>query len=585
MALLQCEICGGKLTGRAGGIYECDFCGMQYDAAWAKTKIQEIKGTVKVEGTVQIAGTVKIDDGIDVAKTIQYGWTALEDMDWPRASACFDKVIDQEPENAEAYLGRLMAKKKERRRGNLSLYGINMAETPEGRAILRYGSGEIKELMQKLDADYQAEARKRQLERERRQAQERQEEEQARRKEEQEHQRKIQKLQQMRPLIQPVQNMVQHFTKNVVIAMSEDGTLRASEDYYFEGPDSKRRNMPNLKQFTDVVAFQYPYILSADGTLRSAQSKLYMENVKSICGAFVVRYDGSVRLIPEKKTSFGVQMYSDEFQNAAESLENISLLMHNGNTAVGLRRDGTVISTDEAQNSTLMKWKDIVSVSMSWEGVLGLRKDGTIAVLGYEDEAEILSTWTDIVSLHDQIGIVGLRKDGTVVSTLRDDWGKDPFASWKYVMAIYQIGGVSTIGLPAEGPMYNYGKSPSEYWGADREETDVVAIHDLGGTLCFLKSNGNVHVVNKTWSSISSGVNRWYLFGDIQKVGQNIEKRRMDAQKIAQDRQKAYLDRLKKEKTALQAELPHLKGIFAKRRRGEIEARLTDIEKELRGSC
>ena len=55
---LQCEICGGKLIGKAGGIYECDSCGMEYDTTWVKEKIQEIKGTVKVEGTVEVTGKV-----------------------------------------------------------------------------------------------------------------------------------------------------------------------------------------------------------------------------------------------------------------------------------------------------------------------------------------------------------------------------------------------------------------------------------------------------------------------------------------------------------------------------------------------
>ena len=52
MAALTCEICGGKLIGKPGGVFECDSCGMEYSTEWARNKIQEIKGTVKVEGTV-----------------------------------------------------------------------------------------------------------------------------------------------------------------------------------------------------------------------------------------------------------------------------------------------------------------------------------------------------------------------------------------------------------------------------------------------------------------------------------------------------------------------------------------------------
>ena len=42
MAALQCEICGGKLVGKPGGLFECEYCGMEYNTDWAKAKIQEI---------------------------------------------------------------------------------------------------------------------------------------------------------------------------------------------------------------------------------------------------------------------------------------------------------------------------------------------------------------------------------------------------------------------------------------------------------------------------------------------------------------------------------------------------------------
>ena len=70
MAALQCEICGGKLIGKPGGVFECDSCGMEYSTEWAKAKIQEIRGTVQVEGTVEVTGTVKGEGGAnkDLAK-------------------------------------------------------------------------------------------------------------------------------------------------------------------------------------------------------------------------------------------------------------------------------------------------------------------------------------------------------------------------------------------------------------------------------------------------------------------------------------------------------------------------------------
>ena len=66
-AKLECEICGGKLVGKPGGIFECESCGMEYSTEWAKAKIQEIKGTVKVEGTVEVTGKVQLDGPIKVS--------------------------------------------------------------------------------------------------------------------------------------------------------------------------------------------------------------------------------------------------------------------------------------------------------------------------------------------------------------------------------------------------------------------------------------------------------------------------------------------------------------------------------------
>lgn len=58
MAALQCDICGGKLTGRPGGVFECSSCGMEYDTAWAKAKMQETSGIVKTGAEEVSAGVV-----------------------------------------------------------------------------------------------------------------------------------------------------------------------------------------------------------------------------------------------------------------------------------------------------------------------------------------------------------------------------------------------------------------------------------------------------------------------------------------------------------------------------------------------
>ena len=111
-AALQCEICGGKLMGKPGGVFECDSCGMEYSTDWAKAKIQEVKGTVKVEGTVQVEGTVKVEGGVNIESLLKRGQMALESKEWGRAQKYFDDAMNLNAYCIEACVGFLLSEQK-----------------------------------------------------------------------------------------------------------------------------------------------------------------------------------------------------------------------------------------------------------------------------------------------------------------------------------------------------------------------------------------------------------------------------------------------------------------------------------------
>ena len=94
MAALQCEICGGKLIGKPGGVFECDSCGMEYSTEWAKAKIQEIHGTVKIEGPVEVTGTVKIEGGASVESLLKRGKMVLSDGYCKEAKKLFEQILN-----------------------------------------------------------------------------------------------------------------------------------------------------------------------------------------------------------------------------------------------------------------------------------------------------------------------------------------------------------------------------------------------------------------------------------------------------------------------------------------------------------
>lgn len=107
-AKLQCEICGGKLVGKPGGIFECEYCGTEYSTEWARSKIQEIQGTVRVEGPVTVTGKLSVEGTATEKSLLKRGLQLLEDGKYSEAREYFDRVLDVNPEEANAYLGRLL---------------------------------------------------------------------------------------------------------------------------------------------------------------------------------------------------------------------------------------------------------------------------------------------------------------------------------------------------------------------------------------------------------------------------------------------------------------------------------------------
>lgn len=111
-AALVCEICGGKLMGKPGGIFECDSCGMEYSTEWARAKIQEIRGTVKVEGTVEVQGKVEVDNSAYVKKYLENARRSKEKEDWEEAEKYYNMVEQNDPNNIEAIFYSAYAKAK-----------------------------------------------------------------------------------------------------------------------------------------------------------------------------------------------------------------------------------------------------------------------------------------------------------------------------------------------------------------------------------------------------------------------------------------------------------------------------------------
>jgi len=97
MTALQCDICGGSLTMDTGGEFAtCESCTMKHDTRRLQQKVQEIRGIVKIDGSVQVEGLANIDNLLVRAKEF------LDKDDYAKANEYCQKVLDIDATNSTA---------------------------------------------------------------------------------------------------------------------------------------------------------------------------------------------------------------------------------------------------------------------------------------------------------------------------------------------------------------------------------------------------------------------------------------------------------------------------------------------------
>ena len=586
MAALQCEICGGKLIGKPGGVFECDSCGMEYSTEWAKAKIQEIRGTVQVEGTVEVTGTVKVEGGANKESLLKRGYLLLEDSDWKGADECFDQVLNMDPECAEAYVGKLCVERRCRSEAELGKSQRTLVDSGYYQKVLRFGGPELRVRLEGYDRAVRA-----QLEAAA----------QANRK-------KINDLASARAALSGVSGVI--VTKgDSILGLRADGTvLSAGSDILNDSFSDFLDTRFDVSGWSGITAIScggnFAIGLRADGTVVATGWNLDGEcnvtkwtDIASIaCSSYCtvgLKKDGTV-------VATGSNSYC---QCEVTDWKNITAISC-GTDTFGLRTNGTVAVTkrNKYEESEIENWKNIVSVVGGTTHTVGLRADGTVvaAEMDHDDQREV-SNWSDIVMVScSDDRTVGLRADGTVVAVGYDLWRpalKNSFSGWKNIVSIAASDSY-LMGLKSDGTVLAVKWDEDEAVQMDLSNwTEIVAI-SCDCYLVGLKADGTVVTAGNTGEG-QCDVSSWKLFGSLDTLEQEreearerwLEKQRRrqeeqhrqqeEARRIQEEQRAQRRAALEAERTALQNELANLKGLFSGKRRKEIEARLAAIAKEL----
>lgn len=538
MAALVCDICGGKLMAKAGGLFECEYCGMQYDKTRIQEMVQEIKGTVKVEGTVEVKGTVKLDGpievkgGVNVESLLKRGWMALEDQKWSDANKAFDQVLDFEPENGWAHLGRYFSSRSIRNMSdaeyNYKFYFLDktLADLNAVSRIRKLADPELHAWFQKMDEIIKAETRHRQ------------EEENRKREEEEREERETYKRNCAR--VGPVQTQIAKAQGIIAagswhsVGLKTDGTVVAIGNNKFGQCD--------VGSWRNIIAV--------------AAGNNHTVGLKS---------DGTVVAVG----------HNDKGQCEVASWRGIRAIAASSWHTVGLKTDGTVIAAglNNHDSHDVREWKNIIAISTAFTHTVGLDKNGNVVVSGHQKGSQNSAQfWDKIVSVSaGQSSNAGLRPDGTVRHT--NEYREADAYEWQDIVAIEE-GYHCTLGLKADGTVLAAGKGMYNISENVQKWTNIVALAAADGHVLGLKRDGTVVATGNDGHGILE-VSKWKLFDCFE----TLEQEREDVKCQRKER----CDMLNVEKAALTTEFGNLKGLFTGKRRREIEARLAEIETELEG--
>ncbi len=160
----------------------------------------------------------------------------------------------------------------------------------------------------------------------------------------------------------------------------------------------------------------------------------------------------------------------------------------------GLKVNGTVVAVGNNffGQCDVSGWRDIVAVSAGASHIAGLKSNGTVVAAGSNNDKQCsVSGWTHIVSV--AVGYnntVGLKADGTVVAVGSNAVGQCCVFGWKDIKAV-SAGGSFTVGLKADGTVIavgsdSYGQCDVSDW------TDIVAVSAGEWHTVGLKADGTV---------------------------------------------------------------------------------------------
>lgn len=381
-----------------------------------------------------------------ISQLLKRVYLFLEDGEFDKADEYCERILDEDPECAEAYLCKLCVDLKVHSPENLSKCIVDFESNKNYQKVLRFGDENI---ILKLNSHLTH-------------AKQNVNNEIAKRKAKNEQQKlrlldKNKKWIERRKVIVPFKSLIDEYN-GIISGIDVDGNVIISGTGEFGVEVSRWTDMKavckgyGIKNDGSVIAKRKWEF--SDGTTRDWRDIVEIAHNDNQCAG--LRANGTVAVTTGRR--------ANEYIDGAQLGHNIISICAGVHSFLALKNDGTVTAIhrdsnphSKGSNCWVQDWKNIIEISSSYH-TLGLKSDGTVVVtLG----GPYVQDWKDIVSISaGQTHYVGLKRDGTVVATGDNCRGQCNVSHWKKVVAI-KASNFKTIGLLEDGTVIMTGPEPN----------------------------------------------------------------------------------------------------------------------------
>ena len=497
--------------------------------------IRGIKKLTEVDKPAAKETVVVQETAANTAPLLKRAFIFLEDGDWSSADEYCEKVLDLDPECAQAYLGKLMAELRVRKVDELANCEQSFDDKDNYRKVMRFGGETLRDTLEgyitKIN-DRNENARLAGIYNDAANAMSRADSEDAYRSAAD----RFKSIPGFKDAnAESCLDKAEICRKDGIYSsakskITEDSTASCEEAIQmFQSisgwKDADEQICACQKRIEEIKAKEKAERLEAErkaeerriaaNKARRKRKKAFVIGAPIVCAciAFVIvlttviipkqKYNKAIHLLDsgdyaEAAITFGsLGNYKDARDRCIPLFQLFSDSLSAKNHTVALKADGTVMATgyNAYGECDVSDWKDVVDVSAGYNYTISLKANGTVVATGYNEygQCDVLD-WVDIVSVsagHNHT--IGLKADGTVVATGNNASRQCNVSNWKDIVAV-SAGHNHTIGLKADGTVvatgYNeYGQCDVLGW------TDIVSVSAGNDCTIGLKTDGTVVAV------------------------------------------------------------------------------------------